>query len=98
MRTTRSEPAIVRAWSRVIALDGGTSNTRARLIQDGRIVAACLDGVPIIRWLEVSGRHMILRPNQQGREYPLVPVDLEDPGSAVILGQVVWSWSRFSNG
>ena len=64
----------------------------------GRIVAACLDGVPIIRWLEVSGRHMILRPNQQGRKYPLVPVDLEDPGSAVILGQVVWSWSRFSNG
>jgi len=52
--------------------------------------------VPIIRWLEVSGRHLILRPNQQGREYPLVPVDLEDPGSALILGQVVWSWSRFS--
>jgi 2-dehydro-3-deoxygalactonokinase len=40
MRTTRSEPAIVRAWSRVIALDGGTSNTRARLIRDGRIVAS----------------------------------------------------------
>lgn len=29
-----------RAWSRVIALDGGTSNTRARLIQDGRIVGS----------------------------------------------------------
>ena len=40
MRTTRSEPAIVRAWSRVIALDGGTSNTWARLIPDGRIVAS----------------------------------------------------------
>ena len=39
MSTTASEPAIVRAWSRVIALDGGTTNTRARLIQDGRIVA-----------------------------------------------------------
>ena len=38
--TTRSEPAIVRAWSRVIALDGGTSNTRARLIQDGEIPRA----------------------------------------------------------
>ena len=38
--TTRSEPAIVPAWSRVIALDGGTSKTRARLIQDGRIVAS----------------------------------------------------------
>jgi hypothetical protein len=40
MRTTRSEPSIVRVWSRVIALDGGTSNTRARLIQDGRIVGS----------------------------------------------------------
>ncbi len=63
----------------------------------GRIVAACPDGVPVIRWLEVSGRHMILRPNQQSREYPLVPVDLEDAGAAMILGQVVWSWSRFSD-
>ena len=34
----------------------------------------------MIRWLEVSGRHMILRPNQQGREYPLVPVELDDDG------------------
>jgi 2-dehydro-3-deoxygalactonokinase len=39
MRTTWSEPAIKRAWPRVIALDGGTSNTRARVIQDGRVVA-----------------------------------------------------------
>jgi len=40
MRTPRSEPAIVRSWTRVIALDGGTSNTRARLIRDGRVVAS----------------------------------------------------------
>lgn len=63
----------------------------------GRIVAACPDEMPMIRWLEVSGRHMILRPNQQGREFPLVPVDLEDSGSVLIIGQVVWSWSRFSD-
>jgi hypothetical protein len=50
----------------------------------------------MIRWLEGSGRHMILRPNQQGREFPLVPVDLEDSGSVLIIGQVVRSWSRFS--
>ena len=64
----------------------------------GRIVAACPEGTPMIRWLEVSGRHVILRPNQQGREFPLVPVDLEDPGTTFIIGQVVWSWSRFSEG
>ena len=27
-----------------------------------RIVAACPEGVPMIRWLDVSGRHLILRP------------------------------------
>ena len=39
MGTTWSEPATLRARPRVIALDGGTSNTRARVIQDGRVVA-----------------------------------------------------------
>jgi hypothetical protein len=62
----------------------------------GRIVAACPEGTPMIRWLEVSGRHVILRPNQPGREFPLVPIDLEESGSSFIIGQVVWSWSRFS--
>jgi 2-dehydro-3-deoxygalactonokinase len=39
MGTTSGEPAIPQAYTRVIALDGGTSNTRARLILDGRVVA-----------------------------------------------------------
>lgn len=78
----------------VAAIDRSMTNP---LLLHGRIVAARPEGVPIIRWLEVSGRHMILRPNQQAREFPLVPVDLEDPDSAPILGQVVWSWSRFSD-
>ncbi len=77
----------------VAAIDRSMTNP---LLLHGRIVAACPDGVPVIRWLEVSGRHMILRPNQQGRDFPLVPVDLEDPSAALVLGQVVWSWSRFS--
>jgi SOS-response transcriptional repressor LexA len=63
----------------------------------GRIVAARPDGTPVIRWLEISGRHVILRPNQTGREYPLVPVELDETGSTFIIGQVVWSWSRFSD-
>jgi hypothetical protein len=61
----------------------------------GRIVAACPEGVPMIRWLEVSGRHVILRPNQAGRDYPIVPIDLEESGTSFLIGQVVWSWSRF---
>ena len=49
----------------------------------------------MIRWLEVSGRHMILRPNLQGREFPLVPLEIDEEGPSAIIGQVVWSWSRF---
>jgi hypothetical protein len=64
----------------------------------GRIVAACPEGTPMIRWLELSGRHVILRPNFQGREFPLVPIDPEDTDTGFIIGQVVWSWSRFSEG
>jgi len=79
----------------IVAIDRSMTNP-AQL--HGRIVAASPDGVPVIRWLEVSGRHVILRPNQQSRDFPLVPVDLEDSGTAFIIGQVVWSWSRFSEG
>lgn len=64
----------------------------------GRIVAACPDGVPMIRWLDVSGRHVILRPNNPGREFTLIPVELGESGSHLVIGQVVWSWSRFNQG
>jgi SOS-response transcriptional repressor LexA len=61
----------------------------------GKIVAACPDDSPMIRWLEVSGRHIILRPNQPSREFPLIPIEF-DGHQSLIIGQVVWSWSRFS--
>jgi hypothetical protein len=79
----------------IVAIDRSFTNP---LQLHGRIVAARLDSIPVIRWLEVSGRHVILRPNQQGRDYPLVPVDLEDSRTPLIIGQVVWSWSRFAEG
>jgi hypothetical protein len=50
----------------------------------------------MIRWLDFSGRHLILRPNQQSREFPLIPVELDAIPSGLILGQVVWSWSCFN--
>jgi hypothetical protein len=46
--------------------------------------------------MEISGRHAILRPNLTGREFPLIPIALEEHAADSILGQVVWSWSRFS--
>ncbi len=62
----------------------------------GQIVAAQPDGKPMIRWLDVSGRHMILRPNHQNaKEFPLIPVEYNDRPAELIIGQVVWSWSRF---
>jgi SOS-response transcriptional repressor LexA len=62
----------------------------------GQIVAARPEGVPMIRWLDLSGRHVILRPNQtNGRDFPLIPVDASDADTQLIIGQVVWSWSRF---
>jgi transcriptional regulator with XRE-family HTH domain len=61
----------------------------------GRLVAAAPEGRPMVRWLELSGRHLILRPNQPSREHPIIPVERGPNGATPILGQVVWSWSRF---
>jgi len=76
----------------IVAID--RSITHAPELQ-GKIVAACVDGRPLIRWLDVSGRHLILRPNQPGGKFPLVPIDQDRADSSVLLGRVVWSWSRF---
>jgi len=78
----------------VVAVDRATHDPR-RL--QGRLVAAVVEGKPMIRWLEVSGRHLILRPNYPTREHPLIPVELDgDQTTGPIVGQVVWSWSRFN--
>ena len=64
----------------------------------GRIVAAKPEGVPCVRWLDISGRHLILRPNQPSKDHTMIPVELDAHSEDLILGQVVWSWSRFSQG
>ena len=61
----------------------------------GQIVAACPDKEPVIRWLDVSGSHVILRANQNSKDYPLIPVEYSGRNSHLVIGQVVWSWSRF---
>lgn len=79
----------------IVAID--RSVTTPQELQ-GRIVAACPDGVPMVRWLDVSGRHMILRPNLANKEHPLLPVEIDSHSGDLLIGQVVWSWSRFGQG
>jgi SOS-response transcriptional repressor LexA len=77
----------------IVAVDRSVTDPRAL---HGQIVAARPGGVPMVRWLDVSGRHVILRPNNNnGREFPLIPVEYDRQGADLIVGQVVWSWSRF---
>jgi len=52
----------------------------------------------LIRWLEISGKHLILRPNQPSSNHPLIPIEMSSIRDDLIIGQVVWSWSRFTQG
>jgi len=78
----------------VVAVD--RSITDPRLLQ-GKMVAAMPDGVPMIRWLDLSGRHLIFRPNQASRDHPMIPLEHDLAEPSPIVGQVVWSWSCFND-
>jgi SOS-response transcriptional repressor LexA len=77
----------------IVAIDRSVTDPRKL---HGQIVAARPGGVPMIRWLDISGRHVILRPNNpSSRDFPLIPVEYDERGTQLVIGQVVWSWSRF---
>jgi hypothetical protein len=78
----------------IAAID--TSVTDPRRLQ-GRLVAARPDGRPLVRWLDLSGRHMIFKPNRPAREFPIIPLELESGGPSVIMGQVVFTWNHIRN-
>ena len=77
----------------VVAVD--RSITDPQRLQ-GKMVAARPDDVPVIRWLDLTGKHLIFRPNQASREHPLIPLELDETSPSPIIGQVVWSWSCFN--
>lgn len=77
----------------VVAVDRSINDPRAL---QGKMVAANLNGMPMIRWLDLSDRHLIFRPNQASRDHPLIPMELNKDRNP-ILGQIVWSWSRFND-
>jgi hypothetical protein len=61
----------------------------------GRIVAARPEGQPVLRWLDVSGRHVILRPNQPDRDHPVLAFQADGVGPELILGVVIAAYSHF---
>ncbi|WZO96151.1 S24 family peptidase [Isosphaeraceae bacterium EP7] len=79
----------------VVAIDRTVTDP---LALKGRMVAAVIDGESMVRWLDVSGRHVMFRPNQQKPDYPIYPLPLDHIPPRTIIGQVVWSWSRFNGG
>jgi hypothetical protein len=62
----------------------------------GKLVAAESGEGPVVRWLELSGRHLILRPNHAGPGISTVALEYHPGEASPVLGQVVWSWSRFT--
>jgi phage repressor protein C with HTH and peptisase S24 domain len=62
----------------------------------GKIVAATSGEGVVVRWMERSGRHLILRPNHAGPNASTVALEFTDGEPSPLLGQVVWSWSRFT--
>lgn len=62
----------------------------------GKIVAAIIGEGVVVRWMELSGRHLILRPNHAGPGASTVALEYDPGGQSPLLGQVVWSWSRFT--
>ena len=79
----------------IVAVDRSV-NDAVRL--NGQIAAVRPGGhEPMIRWLEISGRHLILRPNQNGKDFPLIPIEYDGKSKNIIIGKVVWSWSRFAS-
>ncbi|WP_435018679.1 S24 family peptidase [Tundrisphaera sp. TA3] len=75
----------------IVAID--LSATDPRVLQ-GQIVAARPGGVPLIRWFDRSGGHLIFRPNQPGREFPAIPIESNNGGPSPLIGAVVFSWNR----
>jgi hypothetical protein len=78
----------------VVAIDRSRRDIKAL---HGRMVAASPEGRPMIRWLELGGCHLILRPNQPSSDHRMLVIEINGHPPDLIIGEVVWSWSRFSH-
>ena len=96
MRLDDDAMAPILTMGSIVAID---RSSRQPSLLEGRIVAARVEGRAVVRWLELSGRHLILRPNRGGSGSPTLALEPPEPGAdsgvGPILGQVVWSWGRY---
>ncbi len=77
----------------IVAVDRSVRDPRKL---QGRIVAAIHDHKAMIRWLEISGQHLLFRPNKPSAAHSIIPVSYGEESTTPVVGHVVWSWSRFS--
>jgi SOS-response transcriptional repressor LexA len=63
----------------------------------GRIVVANYQEKPLVRQLELSSGHLILKASRPGRDLGMIAISWSEASPSPILGQVVWSWSRFDS-
>jgi hypothetical protein len=57
---------------------------------EGKLVVAWVEGSPIVRWFEKSGRYALLRAENPVFEPPMTLVDLNGPPEARRLRRVLW--------
>lgn len=61
----------------------------------GRLVLANYQGRPLVRFLEISSRHLILKPSRPSRDSAMIPIPWSVGSESPLIGQIVWSWTRF---
>jgi hypothetical protein len=57
---------------------------------DGSLVVAWVENRPCVRWLEVSGRYGLLRPENPSEDAGTRLIDLDDPAAEHRVRRVVW--------
>jgi hypothetical protein len=61
----------------------------------GRLVVAKHQGKPLVRQLDLSNRHLILKASRPGRGSGLIALPWSETSPSPVLGRVVWSWTQF---
>jgi len=64
------------------------------LALDGKLVVAWIEGRPVVRWLQRSGRFALLRPENPGPDASTQLLDLETPARERRIRRVLWIGTR----
>jgi hypothetical protein len=76
---------------------GVDRSARAPAGLQGRFVVANYQGKPLVRQLDISSRHLILKASRPGRDSAMIAIPWSEASPSPLLGVVVWSWTRFGS-